>query len=110
MHQLDVAHPPRHPDAVEAELLRAVGELRNLPSPAIVKVVHGYGSKGRGGTTKEVVRNWLFRQRRQLRAVIEGERYGLFDPETISMRNEAGATPDPDLGAANPGITIVWVK
>lgn len=107
---LDVAHPPRHPDAVESELLRTLRELQNLPAPAVVKIVHGYGSKGRGGSTREIVRNWLFRQRRHVRAVIEGERYSLLDPETALMRTETGAVPDRDLGAANRGVTIVWVK
>jgi hypothetical protein len=108
--QLDVAHPPRHPDAVESELLRTLRELQNLPSPAVVKIVHGYGSTARGGSTRETVRNWLFRQRRRLRAVIEGERYSLLDPETVQLRDATGAVPDPDLGAGNRGVTIVWVK
>jgi hypothetical protein len=92
------------------ELLETLRELQNLPSPAVVKIVHGYGSSGRGGSTREIVRNWLFRQRGRLLAVIEGEHYSLLDPETVRLRDATGPLPDPDLDAANGGVTIVWVK
>jgi hypothetical protein len=106
---LDVAHPPRHPGLVEEDLTKALADIRKVPAPGILKIIHGYGSSGRGGSTKEVVRNWLFRQKR-LRAVIEGERYGVLDPDTMKMRDEVGRLQDPDLDGANPGITIVWIK
>lgn len=110
LHTVDVAHPPMPPDQVEAALLDAVGVVRNAPALRVLKIIHGHGSSGRGGSTKDVVRNWLFRQRSRVREVIEGEKYDLFDSATREMRAEAGNYADPDLGNANPGITIVWVK
>jgi hypothetical protein len=42
--------------------------------------------------------------------VIEGETYALDDAATGELRLTVGAYADPDLGAGNRGITIVWVK
>jgi len=107
---IDVAHPPRRPDAVEEEILDALARVRHSASSRVLKIIHGYGSSGKGGSTKDLVRNALFRQRSRCRAVIEGERYGLFDPDTLALRAEVGQFPDQDLDVANPGITVVWVK
>lgn len=107
---IDVAHPPRRPDDVEAELLRAWSQIRNSASLRVLKIVHGYGSSGRGGSTKEVVRNWVFRNRTKFRLAIDGENYSLYDSGTQGMRTDVGAYADADLGSGNAGITIVWVK
>jgi hypothetical protein len=107
---LDVAHPPRHPDVVEQELLDAWQKIRNSSGLCILKVIHGRGSTGKGGTTREFVRNWAYRQRGKFLAVIPGEEYSLFQDETVRLRKEVGAYPDPDLGSLNPGITVIWVK
>ncbi len=110
LHTIDVAHPPMRPDQVEAALHDALGIVRNTSTLRVLKIVHGHGSTGKGGSTKEVVRNWLFRQRSRVRGVIHGETYDVFDPSTQEMRREVGSFGDPDIGAGNPGITIVWVK
>lgn len=107
---IDVAHPPRRPDVVEAELDEGVSRVRRSPEYRVLKIVHGYGASGRGGSTRELVRNWAFRRGGRFRAVIEGERYGLADGATAELRLEVGAYADADLGAGNRGITVVWVK
>ena len=107
---IDVAHPPRHPDDVEAELDDVAARVMRSESHRVLKVVHGYGSSGRGGTTREVVRNWAFRRRARFRAVIAGESYALDDEATRELRIEVGSYNDADLDGANRGITIVWVK
>lgn len=107
---VDVAHPPRHPDVVEKELFDAMMKVKNSPTLRVLKIIHGHGSTGKGGSTKDIVRNWLFRNRGKLRAIIDGENYGMFDVDVQDMRSEAGLFSDSDLGAANPGITVVWVK
>ena len=107
---IDVAHPPRHPAEVEAELLGAWSEVRNSPSMRILKIVHGHGSTGKGGSTKELVRNWAFHHRSKFRSVIEGEHYNMYDGETQQMRKNVGQYNDADLNNVNPGITCVWVK
>jgi len=110
IHILDVAHPPRPADVVEQELLEAFGCVRNSTTLRAIKVVHGYGSTGKGGVTRETVRNWAFRQRQRVRAVIEGERYAALEGSTETMIREIGPLCDADLGTGNPGITILWVR
>jgi len=106
----DVAHPPRRPDDVENDLMDEITRVRNSPSLRILKVIHGYGRSGKGGTTKEVVRNWAFLHRAHLRGVVNGEDYSLYAEETRRMRLEVGEYTDEDLGALNQGITLLWVK
>jgi hypothetical protein len=107
---VDVAHPPRRPEEVEGALLEAWSEVRNSGVLRVLKIIHGHGSSGKGGTTRELVRNWLFRNRSRFRGIIEGESYSMFDTMVASMRAETGPFHDPDLDAANPGITIVWIR
>jgi hypothetical protein len=95
---------------VEEELDDAAARIMRSASHRVLKVVHGYGSSGRGGTTREVVRNWAFRRGARFRAVIAGESYTLDDETTRELRIAVGSYADSDLGGANPGITIVWVK
>ena len=107
---LDVAHPPRPPGEVEEELLQAWSQVRNSASFRILKVIHGYGKSGKGGATKEVARNWLFRNRSRFKRIVDGENYGVFEAATQELRKHVGEYADADIGAINPGITIVWVK
>jgi len=107
---IDVAHPPRRPDETEEKILQAWGEVRNSSSLRILKIIHGYGSSGKGGTTREVVRNWLFRNRGKFRGVIEGEEYNVYNVVVQEMRRVVGQFPDPDLDAGNQGMTIAWVR
>lgn len=109
-HTIDVAHPPRHPDVVERELNDALSTARNSSSLRILKIIHGHGSSGKGGSTKEVARNWAFRQRSRVRGIINGENYEVYDTDVQEMRSEVGQYPDIDLNNGNPGITVIWVK
>ena len=85
---LDVAHPPRHPELVEAELLEAWHTARNRSDVRVIKIIHGHGSSGRGGSTRDIARNWLHRNRNRFRAIIDGERYSLTDQ--VDERSSAG--------------------
>ena len=107
---IDVAHPPRRPEEVERALLDAWETVRNSPELRILKVIHGYGSGGKGGTTRELVRNWAFRHRVRFRGRVDGDDYSPQDSTTAEIRKEVGQYNDADLTMANPGITIIWVK
>jgi hypothetical protein len=107
---VDVAHPPRHPDIVESELLDALRKAQNSPSVRVLKVIHGYGSSGKGGQTRETVRNWWYVHRQRIRRMIPGESYSLSDPDTVELRQLVGDFPDPDLGTRNSGITVIWIR
>ena len=95
---------------MEQELLDAVQRIRSSSVLRVLKIVHGYGSTGKGGRTREVVLNWLYRQRPRLRTVIEGADYGILEPDTRRLRAAVGQYPDPDLDASNRGVTVVWVR
>ena len=108
--RIDLAHPPLGAARVEEALTEALAAARNSPDLRVIKVIHGYGSSGRGGATREVVRNWAFRMRGRLRGVIAGEDYSLFDAATQAMHAETGPIGDPDLDAGNRGVTYLWIR
>jgi hypothetical protein len=110
LYTIDVAHPPRHPDEVEEDLIQAWSHVRNTSALHVLKIVHGYGSHGKGGATREHVRDWVFKHRHKFRNTINGEDYTLYNAATVEMRAELGAYDDDDLNSANPGVIIVWVK
>ena len=107
---IDVAHPPLGAKALDAALLDAWGIVRNSSRLRILKIVHGYGSSGVGGTIRQEVRNWAFANRRRFKGIIEGEEYNLNQELTQALRMEVGNFYDSDLSAGNAGITVIWVK
>ena len=107
---IDVAHPPLGAKALDAALLEAWGIVRNSSRLRILKIVHGYGSSGVGGTMRQEVRNWAFANRRRFKGVIEGEECNLNRELTQTLRMEVGNFDDSDLSAGNAGITVIWVK
>lgn len=109
VYTIDVAHPARPAESAEQDVEAAWHQVRRSKTLRLLKVIHGYGSSGKGGSTQTVVRNWAFAHRRHFRAVIEGERYSLFDAETQLVRRTCGEYPDADLGTGNPGFVILWI-
>jgi hypothetical protein len=107
---IDIAHPPMKSDEVENFLEEELQKIRLTGKQCILKIVHGYGSNDKPGILKEVVRNWAYRNRKRLSAVIPGEEYDIFDKKTVKMRKEYGQISDPDLGSGNPGITLIWIS
>lgn len=75
-----------------------------------LKLIHGYGSSGKGGTLRVEVRNYLLRihSKGDIQAFIPGEEFSIFDADT---RTAFGIEPelrnDRDLDMHNNGITIV---
>jgi hypothetical protein len=79
----------------------------------VLKVIHGYGSSGKGGTLRIGLRK-SFRLRKKegvIKDFISGEDFSIFDETTLDLLE---AVPelrgDPDLGATNEGVTIIWLK
>ena len=110
VYTIDVAHPPRHPDRAEADMELAWQSVRNSPALHILKIIHGYGSTGQGGSTRTLARNWAFKHRSRFRAIINGEVYTHLEPTIQKMRLETGLYEDPDLAHGNPGILVIWVR
>lgn len=110
LHVIDVAHPPRDADVVEKELLEGWSHVRNYSGLRILKIIHGYGSTGKGGVTREYVRNWAFKNRKRFLSIVPGENYDLFNPLVQELRKEVGEYADIDLGMSNSGIILIWIK
>ena len=75
-----------------------------------VKLIHGYGSTGRGGKICAGVRKELadMKRRKLIRDFIPGEEFGPTDAASRNLaEQERNITRDPDYGRMNHGITIV---
>ena len=78
-----------------------------------VKIIHGYGSTGRGGAIRKACRQKLLEYRR--RGVIKNQCYGeKLGPFSEEGRKFAEICPeirgDIDWGRENPGVTVVLFK
>ncbi|MDE7034978.1 MAG: hypothetical protein K2O74_01845 [Eubacteriales bacterium] len=99
---------PAVPDA----LARLQMELRLTRGTRItaLKLIHGFGSSGRGGKLRPAVRRFLDTQqgRGYLKFYIPGERLSIFNEETRRALDRCPALrSDPDLERHNNGITVV---
>ena len=93
---------------------RTTYEIENARRTGIrcVKIVHGYGSHGKGGKIRVEVRAYLERMKRQKRIAdyILGERFSIFDEATRAAFAKCGELrQDSDLERANNGITIIII-
>jgi len=76
----------------------------------IVKLIHGYGSTGRGGKICIGVRNELasMARKRLIRNYVTGEDFGPYSETSRRIADQyRDITRDPDYGKCNHGITIV---
>ena len=90
-----------------AGLAAEVEAARHLGTPAM-KLIHGYGSSGRGGRLRTACRTWL---RQQELCFLPGEEFTIFNEEA---RRWLAVCPrlrqDRDLDAENRGVTFVLLK
>lgn len=100
-----------HPTTDEA-LRRLAAELeacRHMHTP-VVKIIHGYGSSGKGGRIRTACRKLLAQAQQDgaLVCFIPGEAFSIFDETTRRCLN---AWPllrqDRDLDRENRGVTFV---
>ena len=79
----------------------------------LLKLVHGYGSTGKGGTLRKTLRTMLLRMQHEgkIGRVIFGENWDLFDePSRNLMDRYPLIRGDRDIGRGNAGITIVETR
>jgi hypothetical protein len=110
IYTIDIAHPPLTSEHAEKMLDEKASEVFSAQNLRVLKVIHGYGTGIRPAILKQVVYNWAHRNRKRLRAIIPGEMYNILDVKTQEMRSQCGQVKDEDLGAVNPGITLIWMK
>jgi hypothetical protein len=77
---------------------------------AAIKIIHGYGSTGKGGRIRTETRRYLDRQKQsgQIRDYIIGENFSIFDESTRNaflLCDELRR--DSDLERHNNGVTII---
>ena len=76
----------------------------------VLKIIHGYGSSGKGGKIRIAARERLdfLRRKGEIRDYIPGERFTIFDEST---RKAFQACPelrkDRDLERSNNGVTFI---
>ena len=77
---------------------------------AVVKLIHGYGSSGRGGAIRGAVRRELAsrKQNGQLTEFVPGEEFSPFYPAArLAVERCPELRKDSDYSRTNQGITIV---
>src|SRR5664279_5982389 len=90
------------------EIKRAKGERVK-----VLKGIHGYGSSGKGGALYIGLRKSFGLRKKEgvIRDAIAGEDFSIFNETVLDLLE---AVPelrgDPDLGATNEGVTILWLK
>ena len=85
---------------------------RKMNTP-LMKLIHGYGSSGKGGRIRTASRRYLEEAAAQGRITtyLPGERFSIFD-ETArrSMQRYPQLRQDRDLDAENRGVTFVFFR
>lgn len=77
------------------------------------KIIHGYGSTGKGGALRTGLRNYLtqLKKAKIIADFIPGEDWSVFDETTrkvLDLNDEF--RKDSDLGKMNSGITIIVIS
>ena len=90
---------------LKREVLRAVNDGEPL-----LKVIHGYGSSGKGGAIRSATRFFLARQKElgNIKNYIEGEQFTIFNRAvTDAFLSAPQLRRDEDLERHNNGVTFV---
>lgn len=76
---------------------------------AAVKIIHGYGSTGKGGALRGALRTSLLRRKKEglVTRVIFGEKWSVFEEDArYAIEHCPDLRNDRDLNRCNEGITI----
>lgn len=79
----------------------------------VLKVIHGYGSSGKGGTLCIGLRKSFGLRKKEgvIRDFVAGEDFSIFNATVLMMLEAAPELRgDPDLNATNEGVTVLWLK
>lgn len=96
---------------VEQAVRRLIWEVRTARKQGVrvLKIIHGFGSSGRGGKIRPAARRALddLQKSGHVRFYITGERWSIFDPDTRrALDLESALRSDTDLERHNNGITV----
>ena len=90
---------------VQEEIRRAKRE-----KVRVLKIIHGYGSTGKGGTLNFDLRKsfQLRKKEKVIRDFIPGEDFSIFDKKVLDLVNSIpDLRSDSDLNTMNEGVTIL---
>ena len=79
----------------------------------VLKVIHGYGSSGKGGALCIGLRKSFGLRKKEgvIRDFIAGEDFSIFNDTVLGLLETVPELRgDPDLSATNEGVTILWLK
>lgn len=102
---IDIGHSNYSVDTALSILETEVSKAAYSGNIKAIKVIHGHGT----GTLRKAVRQWCEDQHGRFQAVIPGEDYDLFHPESVAMRQECNLPHDPDFGRRNRAVTYLWL-
>jgi len=79
----------------------------------VLKVIHGYGSTGKGGVLCFGLRKSFGLRKKEgvIKDFIPGDDFSIFNRTVLALLEAVpGVRGDPDLGATNEGVTVLWLK
>ena len=79
----------------------------------VLKIIHGYGSSGVGGTLCHGLRKSFGLRKKEgvIKDFIAGEDFSIFNERVLNLLETVPELRgDPDLQATNEGVTILWLK
>jgi hypothetical protein len=79
----------------------------------VLKVIHGYGSSGKGGALCIGLRKSFGLRKKEgvIRDFTAGEDFSIFNETVLALLESVPELRgDPDLNATNEGVTVVWLK
>jgi hypothetical protein len=96
-------------EQAKRRLLESLYAPRGATGP-VVKIIHGYGSSGKGGAIRAAIREQmtLWQREGKVLKVVSGENWSIFDAASQELRQRyAFLGKDEDLDRANAGMTLV---
>jgi hypothetical protein len=107
---LEEGFPTR--DVARQKLESALAKARKDGVQA-VKIIHGYGSSGTGGTLRFAIRGYLrqMKDRGEIALFVNGESFSQFEERSRALLKIAPELIlDRDLGGGNKGVTLVLIR
>jgi len=102
------------PTVYQAEILvRNNLEMYRKQGLKAFKIIHGYGSTGKGGALRTGIRNYLdqLKGAKIIADYIPGENWTVFDETTRKVLDlDSSFGKDEDLGKMNSGVTIIVIN
>ena len=94
---------------------RVIEEIRKSKREGVrvLKIIHGYGSSGKGGTLNHGLRKSFTLRKKEgvIKDFIPGDNFTIFNPVVLELLEAVpDLRADSDLSTANEGVTILWLK